>query len=277
MATATEDRDYSKGNGRTLKRVAGGYEGRRVFRVDSDDVVDVHSATGLPAIGDQFPDFPLSSVDCKCYEIVPRVPRGGGPGSGGGGSNPGLTYVDVMYRTPSLSYGPGPAPEPADPAAGDRYTLINFNKSSVEVETDTSGTAIKPTSRDVSTMVALARVYKSGLNYLAEYDRIKDSVNSASVTLYNLMGYGSGVNQSFAARRLRMAGIRQEIIRPGLILVEYEIAIAPARTGGSPAPGEEHVYYYQELDDDGVPTTSVGPNEIYEVLTWDQTDLFGAS
>lgn len=277
MATATEYKDYSKGFGRAPKKSAGGYEGRRTFLVDSDVPTDIYAATGLPAIGDEFPSFPLSGVSCKAYEIVPGVPMGG-PGPGGSGSNPGHTWVDVLYRTPSLSYGPGPAPEPSDPVAGDFYTLINFNKGSVEVETATNGDPIKPVSRDVSTMVALARVYKSGINYLAEYDRIKDSVNSAAVTLENLMGYNSGVDETFAARRCRMAGIRQEVIRPGLIMVEYEIAIAPVRSGGSPAPGEEHVYYYNETDDDGIPTTTtVGPNEIYEVLTWDQTDLFGAS
>lgn len=276
MATATEYKDYSKGFGRPPSRVSGGYEGKRTFLVNSDVPADIYAATGMPAFGDEFPGFPISSVSCKAWKIEPAVPKGG-PGPGGSGSNPGWTWVDVYYRTPSLGYGGGPNPEPIDPVAGDRYTLINFNAGGVEINTDTSGTAIKPTTRDVSTGVAIVRVYKSGISHRAEYTRIKDSVNSASVTLHNRLGVGSGVNETFAARTLRMQGMREEVVRPGLILVEYEIAIAEARTGGTPAPGEEHVYYYQEEDDDGTPISSVGPAEIYAVLTWDQTKLFGSS
>ena len=277
MATATEYRDYTKGMGKPPKKIDGGYEGVRTFLVDSDVPTDIYNATGLPAIGDEFPGFPISGVSCTVFEVEPRVPKGG-PGPSGLGSNPAHTWVDVRYRTSALGYGPGPNPEPIDPIAGDRYTLINFNAGSSEVNTDTSGNAIKPTSRDVTTGVAIVRVYKSGDGHTDEVTRIKDSVNDAQVTLHNRLGVGSGINRNFAARTLRMAGSREEVIRPGLILVEYEIAIAEARTGGSPAPGQAHVSFYTETDNDGNGTsTVVGPNEIYPVLTWDQTALFGPS
>lgn len=278
MATAIESRDYRNGYGARVREVAGGYEGRRTFRVDSDDPIEVITASGLPDIGDEFPGFPLNGVSCRCYSVDPSVPRGGGPGPDGLGDNIGLTYVEALYRTPSLGGGGGgPSPEPSDPVAGDSYTIITTNISSVEINTDISGTAIKPTQRQVTEISAVVRVYKSAFSWLTEMVRIRDSLNDANVTLPNLGGYNSGINRMFPASTLLAGATRTEIVRPGLVAAEMEFSIAPPRTGGSPAPGEEFAYFYQKEDDDGVPFESIGPLAIYPSKTWDTAVLFGAS
>lgn len=274
MATATEAREYDKRVGRTLSRVIGGYIASRTFRVDTDDPIDIYTASGMPAIGDQYPGFPTGGFDCRAYQIQPEVPKGGGPGPSGSGTNTGLTYVRVDYRTAGIGFGPGPNQEPFDPQPGDSYTVETTTAGSIEINTAISGDPIKPVQRQVTGISLVTRVYKSAATaYLPEVVRIRDSTNSASVTVPNFMGVGTSTGILFAANTLLFSGHRKEIVRPGLIAVDYEFLAAPPGTG----PGQGHVYYYQEEDENGVPIASFGPEVIYPSLAWDTADLFGVS
>lgn len=271
-----EYRDPTRNKGRDLRIIPGGYSGSVDFLADSDDPAAITQElfdNGPVWKGDEYPGFPIEGVSCPCVEI--SIPKAGfgGPGPGGSGDNPGGTWITASYRTPGSRQGGGIG-DPDDPQPGDAYTRMISGEQSVEISLDNSGNAIKPTNISVTIPEITVRVFKTGNSWISHWLAIKDKLNDASVTLPNYAGYASGTNLVLAAKQLRIRGYTEDIIRPGLVAVNFKFELA--KTGTS--PGEEFRISWEQLDEDGNASSFISPpREIIPTATYNTTTLFGAS
>jgi hypothetical protein len=248
--TATRINDRRRGFYPRIAYTSQGLQIRDFYQVDEGDLaVDFYAATGLPAIGDAYPDAPFSAAVVREYGEALLV-----SGKKGATANTGRIVVPVIYRTGSFS----PLPEDGM-TAGEAFHVMRASVATATIGFDTAGGRIPQTAKEVSRRELLLYHYMTPTTYaarLAAIVGIEGKTNADTVAIPPLKGTtGSGFTAAIGELLARPATVRP--IDADLVEVVFAFGIAP-----------DWLLRYRQEDQDGTAVGAVQTATIYDSATF---------